>query len=681
MKRSNWMHCLLGAAFAFLLAVSAVGNLVTGYDLKVQSMAGLVLWCACCALVSAFLFRFRFGGMAILCLTVLAAPFVWKDGMLWEQLRSLCYTVSYHYHRVYDWQVYGKPLTDKVQLPLLVLAAWSAYSVSWCYCRRRSIFWAVPAVIFPLAICLVTADREPDPVYLYLLVLGMVLLFLTGWIRLKKPAQSVRLTLRLAIPVTVAIALIFAMNPREKYVNKVGKYQKEVVAWVQELLDNTEPVRSGVSVTSGASKKLNLKYVGPQSKLSIAVMRVKASVDGTLYLRGRDYDTYTGTGWESSVNRRETFSSGTGAFGSLSVTTYGVRDVLYVPYYSTVAPVLINGASDNSENLQMYTYQLARSALAGTDVPDLSYTELPTDTLQWALGLSVLENAATLTEGDKVARIRGYVQNSAAYDLSTLRMRPDCSDFARWFLEESDTGYCVHFATATTVLLRAAGVPARYVEGYKVTCSAGEDVVVTNQEAHAWAEYYDSASGTWRVLEATPADLENEAEDATVITTMPEETEPKHTEGTTESALPERQTQPALQTDATGNTVSGQPESKKPFQLPDWIKPVFWSVLGVALVQMQSDLRIAWKRKRWNQGRANEKTIARWKRTRRMARLVKIPFPEELDALAQKAEFSQHRIRTDELQCFNEYREVLRETVKNKPWYRKIILRWIFAID
>ena len=44
----------------------------------------------------------------------------------------------------------------------------------------------------------------------------------------------------------------------------------------------------------------------------------------------------------------------------------------------------------------------------------------------------------------------------------------DSEDFAIWFLTEADTGYCIHFATAAVVLLRAAGIPARYVDGYVV---------------------------------------------------------------------------------------------------------------------------------------------------------------------------------------------------------------------
>ena len=104
----------------------------------------------------------------------------------------------------------------------------------------------------------------------------------------------------------------------------------------------------------------------------------------------------------------------------------------------------------------------------------------------------------------KAQAIASYVRNSATYDTKTSRMPMDSEDFAKWFLEESDTGYCVHFATATAVLLQAAGIPARYVTGYLVPVQAGEATPVLSNQSHAWVEYWLPGYG-WTVLEATPA--------------------------------------------------------------------------------------------------------------------------------------------------------------------------------
>ena len=680
MKGKIWMNNLIGAVFAFLLSVSAVGNLVTGYNLEVASMMGLFLWCACCALISALLFRFKYGGTVLLCLTVLVAPVIWRGGMLWDQLQSLCYTISKHYHDIYDWPILGKPITDEVNLPLMVLAAWGSVSVNWSVCRRKHVFIALPPVILPLVICLITTDRVPDEIYLYFFMLGIAMLLVTDWTRQKNPAQGVRLTFHLVIPIAAAFALLFLLNPQGKYINNAGKYQKEAVSWFQKLLNTTEYISGGGLFESAVGEKLNLRNVGPKSKISYAVMRVNSSIDGTIYLRGRDYDIYSGTGWESSLNRKESFTSGSASEGKLTIATYSVRDILYVPYYSTGEINLVNGVLDNDENLQKYNYYLSRSASGSSPVPDSSYTELPLNTRQWASSLNVIIDTHTSSQSEKIRRIESYVQNAASYDISTSRMHSDYSDFAQWFLEESDTGYCVHFATAATVLLRAAGIPARYVEGYMITCKAYEDVIVSRLDAHAWAEYYDFASGTWRILEATPADLQDEEEKDKTIGTIPEGTEPdKHPEDATKSPPANVQTQPTGEYDISDN-APGPTINKKPLKLSNWIKTVFWIIILVTLIPIQSHIRIGWKRKLWNKGESNERLITRWRQTKKMARLINSPFPEEMDLLAQKANFSQHKIQAEELKLFEDYREDLLETVHSKPWHQRFLLRWIHAI-
>ena len=87
---------------------------------------------------------------------------------------------------------------------------------------------------------------------------------------------------------------------------------------------------------------------------------------------------------------------------------------------------------------------------------------------------------------------------------------PEGKDFVEWFLKESKEGNSVHFAAAATMLLRACGMPARYVVGYAAPASlfkGQEDgsyqAVLEDDNAHAWAEVYREGIG-WTVVEATP---------------------------------------------------------------------------------------------------------------------------------------------------------------------------------
>jgi transglutaminase-like putative cysteine protease len=74
------------------------------------------------------------------------------------------------------------------------------------------------------------------------------------------------------------------------------------------------------------------------------------------------------------------------------------------------------------------------------------------------------------------------------------------------FLFETRRGFCEHFASSFTVLMRAAGVPARVVTGYLGGELNPVDgyLVVRQSEAHAWSEVWIAGSG-WVRIDPTAA--------------------------------------------------------------------------------------------------------------------------------------------------------------------------------
>ncbi len=109
------------------------------------------------------------------------------------------------------------------------------------------------------------------------------------------------------------------------------------------------------------------------------------------------------------------------------------------------------------------------------------------------------------TPQDRVALMIRYLKNNYKYNLavSSKRIHPD---FVTNFLVESREGYCTYFASAMAIMARVNGIPARYVEGFRV--DPGEFDLKTNKakvteaDAHAWVEVYFEGEG-WRVVEAT----------------------------------------------------------------------------------------------------------------------------------------------------------------------------------
>ncbi len=139
-----------------------------------------------------------------------------------------------------------------------------------------------------------------------------------------------------------------------------------------------------------------------------------------------------------------------------------------------------------------------------------------------------------------------YIQNTLAQNAKyTLKpgMAPIDKDIVDYFLFENKRGYCVHFASAATLMFRMMGVPARYVTGYKVNKGLfypQEDgtyyAVISDKYAHAWPEIYVKDKG-WIPIEVTPSPVstaayeENNKEQIAMPTTLPlEDTSESNTE-------------------------------------------------------------------------------------------------------------------------------------------------------
>jgi hypothetical protein len=74
------------------------------------------------------------------------------------------------------------------------------------------------------------------------------------------------------------------------------------------------------------------------------------------------------------------------------------------------------------------------------------------------------------------------------------------------FLLEEKAGHCEYFATATTLLLRAAGEKARYVVGFSVQekhPKTGE-YLLRGTHAHAWCRVWNEQTGRWINVDTTP---------------------------------------------------------------------------------------------------------------------------------------------------------------------------------
>ena len=109
-----------------------------------------------------------------------------------------------------------------------------------------------------------------------------------------------------------------------------------------------------------------------------------------------------------------------------------------------------------------------------------------------------------------VSRVRAMLATLASY-ADEVEAPPAGEGFLAWFLEDAREGNSAYFSTAAVAALRAQGIPARYVEGYRIgedelarLAASGENrLVLTDADAHAWAEAYRDGIG-WVPVDASP---------------------------------------------------------------------------------------------------------------------------------------------------------------------------------
>ncbi len=261
--------------------------------------------------------------------------------------------------------------------------------------------------------------------------------------------------------------------------------------------------------------------------------------------------------------------------------------------------------------------------------------------------------------------VASFLQLDKQYDLSTPYM-PEGEDFVRWFLEKSPTGYCIHFASAATVLLRYMDIPARLCTGYIIETEADNTVEVTQNMAHAWVEYFDEDRG-WVTLEVTPGIFE---EDQTPASGGERETidwSSRPTETYSEN------------NQASGNTSAAtKAEPQDGEKAPAIIinKYVLISLLIFLLAGLPLLVRFLINRY-LKGGSPKESVLRHYRRMNFFHRLSRFSMPEEAEALAMKARFSNHEItEEDQREMMQHYRYY---TIKLKSAYPRI-RAWLFRI-
>ncbi len=659
---------LEAAVLSVLAAWSAVGCLESAFSLPMAAQRPVLLvWLLWAVLCSTVLFR-RWGGALLLALATLGAAWLWYGGAFGPQTVSLLGTLAKAYDGGYG---FGVPEALQVpqiaqDLPLAVLGMVLILAVSRTVCRRRGNILPVLLLLLCLALCLVVTDTVPAPRYLFGLLAAVCLLLLTDSVRRESGPQASRLSAVAAVPVALALAALFYCFPPGSYVNNTQALRENLLTALTDLPQMMQS--QGISLLSGLRprEKVELSSLPTQLLLGIPVAEVTAEQSGSLYLRMQDYDVYTGTAWESTSARQDTLAGSGGQYGAVRLSMLSSQRAPLIPAFPDGQVFLTDGAAEGNEREQ--TFLVREFSLAA--YPGDQWLTLPEETALRARELLQSARIGTQSVEQTVQAVAEYVRSSAAYDRGGTAMGADATDFALWFLQEAEQGYCIHFATAAAVLLRSAGIPARYVTGYRVDAQAGQPVRVTSDDAHAWVEYYNYRTWGWYVLEATPA--AQEPQETTVPTAPGEETRSTVPETAAPTQSAAMQTSPPQQQEEQAVTR---------WTLPLWV-PLTLALLALAalLAEGQRLVRIELRRRRQGRGGNNQRAAACAQELQQLSRLTRVRIPEELTQLTEKAVFSQHTLTPEELRVYALCQAAYRRRLRQAPWWKKPLYRYWYAV-
>lgn len=748
MKKLNLSGLLGQILLTFGAAFSAVGCLSTAFSLPI-SAGPLLLACGCFSVLTALAPRLRRGWLVLLIAMALAALFFWRRDAH-QSLLTLVELLLQTYRLAYGWVVpswIAAGAGADMTLGVALIATVSTLLVGMGLAGGMGLA-AVLGVLLPVVPCFVVTDTQPSTLWLLVMMLCLVLILLSQTVRKLDPARAGRVVAYALLPAALCLCLLLGLYPKDQYQKPDPEqdFADRMLEFVDSLpylkvedgqvvLDfeevpyftfppQTLPFGSGdftippITIDPGIvdifKDVVSLDKAGPRDPGDTVIMELATNYHGDIYLRERGYDVYTGLSWASSGAEQSIFIDEQyldRLAREVNITTLWSHSNYFLPYYRANEDVFLpDGKMANPEGKRQYSFRMHMLSggwkglwMTYRDIPlsdlqaQVTY-DLPETTLEEAKeilnAIGIHENMSAL---EAVLRIQDYVKSSATYDMNTQAMPQEYGDFAIWFLRESDTGYCVHFASAATVLLRAAGIQARYVEGYMTKVNAKNTQVLAS-DAHAWVEYYLPGAG-WLVLEATPGEGyvpvyrpdTTPTEPTTVPTTPPTTlptlptvpTEPTTLPPTTVPVTTRPVTQPTTTAPPTvPPTTAPQtpPEPGKDYtKLFKTLEVLLWLLVSAGALYGQLRLRL-WLCRRWlRRGEPNQRAIKLWKRSRMYAVLRRQQVPRALRELAWKAKFSQHTLTDAELAAFEAYHGRSVAHLRTRPWYLQLVYRLVFA--
>lgn len=296
-------------------------------------------------------------------------------------------------------------------------------------------------------------------------------------------------------------------------------------AWIEEVVP--EWIAAGGSRTDPYRSRTDIGHIGRLKQDDAIVLRLRADGDVTppLLLHRASYNTYIGRTWSvRNAPLLARLSDGGARWQLAREATPAARVVVFdhsprgnpvlslprgtVELRGLEAPgLLVNRLGTvQAERAPGYFSYIAQLAPAAgiAEAPGEEDLQIPPAERALFAAVAGRLNLAGRPAGEVAAAVKRYFAGEFGYSLYRDRGADGASPLADFMLR-TRAGHCEYFATATVLLLRVAGVPARYATGFSAQeFSRLENAwIVRVRHAHAWASAW--VDGRWVDVDTTPA--------------------------------------------------------------------------------------------------------------------------------------------------------------------------------
>ena len=604
----------------------------------------------------------------------------------------------------------GTAVTSVLMVFAVVVGLLMAFSLIRGKTSLLTVMIPLPAFL----ISLIYTDQQPALWTVVLLTVYCAGALLGQGIR-RGNGKRLGLFTALLIPtLAVFVALLLVASPERSFTPIPFEQRKQMLGERAEQLGDTM-----LSVIRRNPKRYDLKDQDDRSEDDTKVFQVCASEAGTYLLRAHSYGQYKSGVWQEVPEYDGEWSpmealgkSSYGKFIELKIRN-SISSERYVPYaFRLWEPIRLRESTVPASSHTSYEWmilpavKLEASVVSQQERDYVAFAKeqytLPNGEDK-AMLLRIARDAGLASHSDvyrTACEIAAYVRNSGVYTLEPAKA-PKGSDFIEYFLTESREGYCVHYASATTALLQAMGIPARYTIGYRAEIPTPDVWIdVTENTAHAWTEVYLAGIG-WYPIESTAGfsyDLMNVKDpyaktyEASTAPTVPPTVPPTPTptpaptpEQTTETKDPEATPIPTDDPAALSNETSELTQRPSAFDGEDIItKPgkasgLWWLLLLVPVIPavwFAVSMLIRTRRmNRFRQKNAKKAVLCMLQYLKKLERFGVTPEPRAQE-WEEEALFSNHAMTETRKFLLSKTKRV-QDTMYCEAPIKRFIVKWI----